>query len=329
MLLTLGIIAILLVVMAPLYQEMTTAQLNAYSEKHKFNNQLIGQSLLSYAATATTLGTMPTPYTGSGYTSTIYNPADVTVPGVALTQELLKQNIAQSEMNDDGTATARVRVFQSVTGLILNTPLFYQSGPLVKLTYQYGAVYMTDCPKATASCNPTAAAGVPGESIAMTSANYNSWTTSGTDGPPALVSTLPLQKQMLGATADRLNKLRDSFLSYFRGQQITASAGDTTNWYPTGSSSLNGKTPATNQGCRDGWYPLSNGSILALIGSSISESSTTAWGGSIQYCRDYDPTGTKTPDASPHFSALRINASVSTGLDPDAVVVGNNIVLTF
>lgn len=329
MMVTLGLSSIMLTLMTPLYQEMAATQQNAYAEKHKFNNLLIGQALLSAASGKGAKGQLPPPYTGGGYTNAIYNPNDTSTPGTSLTQELLKQGVLQTEINDDGTVTSRVRVYQMVSGLTQMVPLFFQSGPVVQLTYQYGAIYLTECPKASLSCNPTSTSGVPGDSPALTAMNFNSWTSKGSDGVATTISTLSLQKQMLGATAERLNKVRDAFIFYMRGRQITAAAGDTTNWYPSGSSSMGGALPSSNQGCRDGWYPLSSGDLLATIGLSTSEYATTTWGGAIQFCRDYDPTGSKGANASPHFAALRINSNVSLGIDPDPTVLGNNVVLTF
>lgn len=327
---TLLVITVLFVAMSPTYAYLTTALRNTYSAQQVANNQNIAMAFSAYAANSTALGTLPTPYTGAGYTKTVYNAADVTVPGAALTQTLTQSGITPAQINDDGTAAANVRVFQSVTGLTQQVPMYFQSGPVVTLTFQYGAIYMTTCLKSTASCNPTVATGVPGSSAAMTAANYATWASSGTDYPASFVSTLPIQKNMLTTTTQRLDKLRDSFLAYFRAQQVTALAGDATNWYPADATdSLLGATPGTNQGCHDGWYSLSSSIVLGTVNLSSTEYGATAWGGDVQYCRDYDPTGAKAADASPHSAAIRINASVSAGIAPDAVVLGNNVVLTF
>lgn len=328
LLISVVVVGILMIAMSPVYTALASSSQRAYVETGKMVNQNIVSAILSYAANSTTLGTLPAPYTGSGYVSTVYNSGDTSPAGVALAQELSKAGLTPGSINDDGTAAANVRVYQLVSGLSQQVPLYFQSGPLVTLTYQYGAVYLTGCPKATASCNPSAT-GIPGESSLLTSGNYTTWSTSGTDLTPYIVSTLNLQKAMLITTVQRIDKVRDSLLSYFRSQQITAAAGDVTNWYPTSSSSLAGQTPGTNQGCRDGWYSLSGSTVLTNIGLASTEFGATAWGGDIQYCRDYDPTGTKTPDASPHYAALRINKSVSSGIAPSSSVLGNNVVLTF
>ena len=323
----LGIVSIAL---APMLSSYGGSLRASYRQKQDVNNQAIGVALLNFAHDSTTLGSLPAPYTGGGYTSTVYNPADTSAAGLSLTDALTQSGIKPSEINDDAYSSHRVRVYQRVAGLTAQVPLYFQSGPLVRLTYQYGAIYMTACAKGTTSCNPTAATGLPGTSAVMTAANYTTWTTSGTDLAPSFVTSLPLQKRMLANTAAKLDKVRDALLSYFRAQQRTAAGNDTTNWWLPTAATLAGQTPGSNQGCRDGWYDLSTDTtILPSIGLTQAEYGVTAWGGPIQFCRDYDPTGTKAPDASPHLAAIRIHSSVSTGSAPDAVVVGNNLVLTF
>lgn len=330
------VIGVMTIMIAPTFNSLVTAQKTAYDEKHRLNNQLIGAGLMNFAANATALGRLPAPYTGAGYTSTIYNPADATALGVQLTQSLTQTGVNPVEINDDATASHKVRVYQLVPGLTQTVPLYFQSGPLVNLTYDYGAVYQTDCPVATATCNPTPATGVPGSSPALTAANYPTWATTGTDGTAFFVSSLPIQKQMLATTVQRLEKVRDTLLSFLRAQQVTAAGGDTTNWYPnqagaSAAGSLAGASPATNQGCRDGWYDLSNAavSVLPAVGLASQEYGATAWGGAIQYCRDYDPIGSATPNSPPHYAAIRINKNASAGVAPDAAVAGNNVLVTF
>lgn len=321
-------------IMSPIFGELISSNKRAYDEKHKLNNQLIGAALQNFAANSTTNGRLPAAYTGGGYTSTIYDPASATVAGIALTNALRQNDINPAEINDDGTPTHNVRVYQVVQGLTQTMPLFFTSGPQVTLTYDYGAIYLSNCALATAACNPTAATGVPGSSVAMTAGNYTAWTVAGTDAQPFFVSSLPIQKQMLATTVSRLDRVRDAFLSFLRANQATAAGGDNTNWYPNdaGASSagaLSGNAPAGNQQCRDGWYGLvTYPSILGVIGLSTGEYGSTAWGGEIEYCRDYDPTGTKTPDAPPHYAAIRINSNVTAGGAPSATP-GNNVVLTF
>jgi len=328
-----AVLSIIAVAMAPVFGSIATSWARAQTEKSKLYNGYLGDALVSYAQenlAAGAAGTLPAPYTGGGYTSTVFNPSDVSATGIALKQKLTQQNVPITEINDDGTAGANVRVYQRVAGLTQQMPMYFQSGPLVTLTYQYGAIYMTDCPKSSSACNPTAATGVPGTSPALTALNYNTWTTTGTDGVPYMFSSLPVQRSMLTKTTNNLDKLRDYFVSYYRASQQKAAAADTTNWYPSGATSLAGQTPGTNQGCRDGWYNLATDTtILQTVGLTSTELGSTAWGGAIQYCRDYDPTGTKGANTAPFYGAFRILGSVSSGSAPDSVATGNNVVLSF
>ncbi len=330
------IIGIVSAALAPEFSALLTAQRSAYVQKHQLNNQLIGAALLNYAANSTQTGRLPAPYSGGGYTSTVYNPGDASGAGVALSNALTQSGIDPAEINDDGTASQAVRVYQLVQGLAQQVPLYFQSGPLVTLTYDFGAVYLTTCSKSSVSCNPTAATGVPGASTALTSANFGSWFPIDPDARAHFVSSLPIQKQMLATTVQRLEKIRDTLISYLRTNQVGAGGGDSTNWYPNqagaaASGTLSGANPNSNQGCRDGWYSLSSVGVvvLATVGLGQDEYGKTAWGGPVQYCRDYDPTGTKTPNAVPHYGAIRILANVTAGAAPDASVPGNNVVLTF
>lgn len=296
--------------------------------RNKVNNRQIQDGIYAYLENQYTKGQLPTPYTGNGYTSTIYNPSDVSQAGAQLTQTLISL-VPANEINDDGSAAANVRVYQMVPNLTMDIPFEVTTGPLVTLTFQVGAIYVTKCPKANATCNPVAATGVPGDSAKLTSANFTSYQLAGKDSALVQLSSLPRQRSMLEVTRARIDVLRDAFKNEYRLLQIKAAAGDQTNFYPSGATSLAGQTPGSNQGCRDGWYSLSTSTVLSKIRLSSQEYGTTYWGGAIEYCRDYDPTGTKGADVAPFSAALRINKNVSAGVAPDSAVVGNNIVFTF
>jgi type II secretory pathway pseudopilin PulG len=322
-------VGILSIVLSPLFNSFVASARGSYAKRQEVVNQTIGVALLQYAQDGTPLGTLPLPYSGGGYVSTVYNPADTTLTGQALKAALTQSGINPAEINDDNYPSKRARAYQLVNGLTAQMPLYFQTGPLVNLTYQFGVIYTTNCERATTSCNPTAATGMPGSSPALTAANYASWTTSGKDQAVHFVSTLPLQKQMLANTSAKVDRVRDALMSYFRTQQTTASAGDTTNWWLPSAGAFAGATPGTNQGCRDGWYDLSTeSSVLPAAGLTPSVDGKTAWGGKIEFCRDYDPTEASGANKVPHLAAIRFHSSVSLGLAPDAVVVGNNVVLT-
>lgn len=327
---TVFIVGAISIVLSPIFNTLVTSQRGAYSAVQKVNNQNIATGLINYARYNSTQGFLPNPYTGGGLTNAVYDPANSTAAGLALSAALTQTGINSREINDDGYENGRVRVYQLVSGLTQTVPLYFQSGPTVTLTYQHGVIYQTACNLSDSTCNPHSSTGVPGDSVKMTTSNFATWAMSGSDIGAVFVSSLPVQKQMMSSTAQKLDKIRDSLVSYLRAQQSQAAATDTTNWYPSESISLGGATPGTNQGCRDGWYNLSSSAVvLPTVGLTASEYGTTAWGGQIQYCRDYDPTGAKAANAAPHFGALRINKLLSSGVAPDAVTISNNIVLSF
>lgn len=335
LLITVIVIGVVGTALMPWFNNWLTASKTAYFEKHQLNNQTISSALLNFATTSTQYGRLPKPFTGGGYVSTIYNPADATVSGTELAQSLTMSGVNPNEINDDGTSARKVRVYQLVPDLMMQVPLNFQSGPLVMLTFDYGAIYLTTCTLTGSVCNP-APSGVPGVSPEMNGLNYSTWKSVEPDGAATFVSSLPIQKQMLATTVQRLDKVRDTLLTYLRTQQVTGAGGDKTNWFPNqaGASAagiLSGGSPATNQGCRDGWYDLNSATVTVLqtVGLSPEEFGSTAWGGAIQYCRDYDATAVKVPNTPPHYGAIRILRNVSVGLPPDAAVAGNNIVLTF
>lgn len=315
-------------VVAPMFANSRAAESREYREKNKLANRLIGEGLEAYATTQPSKGMLPAPYTGGGFVATVFNAGDTSAAGVQLTQALTNTRVTPMEINSDGTAGSNVRVYQLLSGLTTAAPFEMQSGALVTLTYQFGVIYLTQCQKADASCNP-GPSGIPGSSPVLTAANYKNYQLSGDDLALITVSSLPRQRSMLETTRNRLNDLQDALLSDFRAKQIIAAAGDATNFYPAATSSMSGLNPGTNQGCRDGWYSLASSDVLAQVQISSIQYGKTEWGGAVEFCRDYDPLGSKTPDAPPHKAALRINANVSLGIAPDPSVPGNNIFLTF
>lgn len=331
MLIALVLLAAITGIVATAITRFATLNSLAYGAQQSLNNQMVGRGLMAFAESSTANGFLPAPYkpaSHTGNTSIPYNPADASAEGIALAAALAATGMPINEINTDGTSAQNVRAYQLVTGLTQNVPLYIQSGPLASLTYQVGAIYQTQCHVTDATCNPTPATGIPGTSPVLTAANLATWTVSGTDGEPSFVSSLPIQKDLLRITAIRADRVRDALTSYLRTQQLTAAAGDTTNWYPAGSPSQAGKTPnASTQFCRDGWYPLTTSSVLTTAGLSPSEFGVTAWGGLIEYCRDYDPA-VSAANTPPHYAAIRFNKNVSLAAAPSAVAT-DNILISF
>ena len=251
-----------------------------------------------------------------------------------LIQLMTQKGVTPAQINSDGTNLARVRVFQIVNNLTAQVPFFGLSGGNATLTFQAGSVYITDCPRTDTVCNRTTGS-PPGDAATgdLTAANITTWTTMGTDGQPARVNTLDLQKRLLRTSSDRVDIIREALRQYYNAKQIAAGpAAASTNFFPTAATSQAGQNPTTNEGCHDGWYPLGDpaadadasnnaqaaNTILAEIGLGRAEFGVTAWGAMLEYCRDYEPnaTGTASANTPPNYSAIRINPSVSTGLKP-------------
>lgn len=327
LLVTVTVLGLLTAVVAPLLGNYLSARESAYRERATLDNQRIAAALLDFAATQTPRATLPAPYTGAGYTKTVFNPADTSPTGLALQQGLYSTGVSPAAINDDGYQSRRVRVYQVVAGIQHQVPLYYRSGPLVTLSYDYGVLYQTTCQRLDASCNPRAVTGVPGDSPELKAANFTSWAVAGEDYPATHLSTLPLQMAMLSATAQRVDRIRDKLTWYLRDRQIAASAGDETNWFP--GTGLGGKDPLLTQGCRDGWYSLLTSNVLPALGVAPEEYGVTAWGGVIEYCRDFDPDASGQPNKPPHYAALRMNRSLSLGVVPDPALPASNVVLTF
>jgi len=301
-----------------------------YNQVQLINNQSISRALLLWAKNESVLGQLPTPYSGGGYVSSVVNMNSGTSADIALQTFIQQQNVSLPEANDDNFAAHRVRAYQLVQGLTKQMPLYIRSGPLVTLTYDFGVIYQTGC-GINDSCATTTP---PGASPMLTSSNYASWAAVAPDFGTAYASTLPLQESMLELTVSRLLTVRSKLLDAYNQKRLGAAPGDTTDWFiaptGTGAMSLSGANAAANMGCYDGWYPLNFASVNVLpqLGLGQSEYGVTAWGGRVEYCRDYDPTfsGALSP---PHYAALRIHQSVSTASIPDGITAGNNVIISF
>lgn len=334
---------ILSIMVSPFLKMFMTAKEQNYRDRHTVNNEKIATGLLNWAKQSQ-FGQLPPPYTAAGTPknfNSIYNPADVSATAVG--PYLLQTGISPNEINDDATTNQNARVYQNVYSLTQSVPLYFQTGPLLTLNYSVGGIYLTQCSR-FASCNTGTTR--PGSTGDLTSANYTTWTTTGTDYPATLVSTLPIQKNMLELTATRLDKIRDAFINYARTKALAVSADNTTNWYLQtvidGGGSI-APPGAITADCYEAWYDLTGSSggtankILKQIGLDPAEFGKTAWGGRVEFCPDFDLTGTKGIGVTPHFGAIRIKATpitctaagVCTAQIPDTVTQANNVVLSF
>jgi prepilin-type N-terminal cleavage/methylation domain-containing protein len=323
LLITIIIIGVVSVMMSPGFSFISGVKKSAASDEQTLINKKIADGMLSFARTntqANMAGKIKGPYSMGTYISTVADPATNDVNWQQFIQYISQAGVATNLMSGDGTEADNVRTFQLLSNLSQPIPLYIQSGPVVTLKYQYGAIYNTKCSRLDTTCNTGSA---PGDSPVLTTANYLTWDLAGNDYAKVVISTLPIQLDSLVLTSGRLDRVKSAFVSYFNDQQSAAPANNTTNWYPSGTG-----LGASGQNCHDGWYDLSISNILPLIGLSPSEYGVTAWGGKVQYCRDYDPSNSGA-GVLPHNGALRINLDVTTGSAPDSVTISNNIVLSF
>ncbi|WP_455233533.1 PulJ/GspJ family protein [Geopseudomonas aromaticivorans] len=313
-----GILGSAVAAIFPLFSAMNTQE---YSLRQKRINMDLGQSMEAWAASESLLGELPVPYVGGDYNSVPVNPASTTAADQRLMDLMRRRHVDPSEMTHDASPNKSARVYQRLTGISENTPLMGNSGPVAKLTYQLGVIYTTSCAQVSGGpCNPNGDLGSPnmaGYSDRLTAANRNTWDVN-RDGEfpdisPAFISTLPLQRAKLATTGERLRRVSTEMTRYFNLLKLNAAPTDATNFYP--GSGESGKAPGSNMGCRDGWYNLSTSGILDLLALPAAEYGVTAWGGVVEYCRDFDPANGGA-NAEPHYGALRINASVSEGISP-------------
>lgn len=339
------VLGVVFLMVHPMLSAMLGTQKRALIEKNTWINQKIGDSLLFHAKTNTALGKLPTLTTAPYSTNfAIFNPTGTGTADENLFLQVLTQSgIDLTAINTDGYTAGRMRKLQKVSGLTATMPLYFQSGPLVTLTYEMAAIYNTVCRSNTDTGCDSYGRGT----VALTSGNYTTWNISTADTDESslvTVTTLPLQKQMLGETTRRLNRIRDGLAAYFRSKQLTAAPNDSTNWYADpnliGASATqvdvaDGACAVGTPCCRSGWYDLSQTganpvNVLDVIGIGKTEYGKTAWGGRVDYCSDFviDNSAANTP---PHNGALRILKSASTGSNPDMVDANynNNLFLSF
>ena len=317
---TMILIGIVSIIVSPVVGEMTSSRIAAYRAHQTMMNQRIAQAYVTYAATVSATGALPSPVTdASQYFWSV--PSDL---GGTLATILQMGGVPGEEVNDDGRAAQNMRVYQKTAGIVYGTPLDVQSGPVVYLLYEYGAVYSTNCPKLDNICNKSPRAGA---SAVLDTSNYGTWTVTAPDFGVVYFSTLPVQLSMLAKTKTRVYKVRDAFASYFRQMQA-GSPGSTTNFYPNSGAAVVASA-ASNQGCWYNWINLASTSVLTTVGLAPAEFGVTTWGGRIEYCRDYDATGSASADAVPHYGAIRFHRDISGGFAPDTSIASNNVILTF
>lgn len=316
------VLSILGVIVTTSFSQLGAVTENLRRERASEENRKIGRAFQDIASSLTK-GRLPTPYTGSGYTSAPINlsPTAADTSGQQMLQNMQQTGLGLERINSDGYASQRVKVYQTIS-LVDDVPFFGSVGETVQITYDYGVVYQTSCPLNDATCNPTPATGIPGDSEVLTSSNYKTWVVKGEDLRPYFFSTYALQRSLVSDTKSRVLSVRNSLSSYFASQVLAAAPGTTTNFFPTpkgaGAPDMSGSNPLTNDGCRNGWYNLDAANVDVLAQLNLLPTSfygRTAFGGVIQYCADFDPANTSA-DTQPHGAALRFSKSITSGAIP-------------
>nr|WP_258190088.1 type II secretion system protein [Stutzerimonas stutzeri] len=325
-----AILGAIFAITGPAINSALTMMEGAKRDETVLNNQKLASGMMAFARNSNN-GRLPAPFTGDGVHSGLYDPSDDSAAGQALSLELRNTGVPVNAINSDSAIVENVKVYRRVAGLSYVMPLYFTTGSPVTLTYDVGSITQTRCPKSN-SCN----SGTPGASPAMNTGNVTSWVQVDPDFGAIVFSTLPEQKNMLRLTTARINKLTDRLTSEFYTRMRLAAANSTQNFYPApnnaGAPNLAGRNPNSFMGCHDGWYRLNapNVNVLAQLGLDPNEFGITPWGGAIEYCRDYEPSGASsaTADTAPHYAALRFNRNLSAAGVPTNVPA-NDIVVTF
>lgn len=328
-----ALLGVIFAITGPAISSALTMIEGAKRDETTLNNQKLAAGMMSYARNSNG-GRLPLPYTGGNIRSGLYNPADTSAAGQALSMELRNTGVPLNAINNDGAVVENVKVYQVVRGLPYTMPMYFTTGASVNLVYDVGSITQTQCPRGQ-SCNTGA---VPGASSQMNPSNVATWEAEAPDYGAVIFSTLSEQKSMLRLTTARINRLVDKLSSEFYTRMRLAAANSTQNFYPApnnaGAPNLSGRNPAAagSFGCHDGWYDLSaiNVNVLQQVGLDREEFGVTAWGGRIEYCRDYEPTATgiATAGTAPHYAALRFNRNLSNAANPTNTLAGN-VIVTF
>lgn len=359
------LLGILTMIIAPNFTNLSGVQGRQADLAAKAENQALRETVEDWVRTQSSDGLLPAPVTSNGRAYSLCDSAS-SVTGNLCEFIRNRKGTLQGVFHDE-KAAKNLKVFQSVNTLQQTVPLFLQSGPILRVDYSVGAIYSTKCSNLASSGCLGDASNPPGDSAVLTASNYANWTASGADFGAIVFSTLPIQLERASALANQIDDVRTAFQKYFDsayslvlsqcstttsgggisllgliglGSTSTTTTCSTSdlknlNLYPTATGSgapvLSGRTPSSNQGCRDGWYDLgaSNVNILDVIGLDKAQFGRTPWAGQIQYCRDYDVTGGNGANTFPHYAALRVHTRVAREKIPSATDSTQNLVISF
>jgi prepilin-type N-terminal cleavage/methylation domain-containing protein len=334
LLVTIVLIAIIFQMVMTLVPLVEANQARAYLEGAFEKNRSVALGLLKHANESD--GRLPAPFIGTSgaiqYASVAASPTAVDAATIAIKNNIATLGVPPEQVFHDGTFAQNVRVYQRVSGLTKDLPIRGVAGDTVTVVFDTGVVYQTECSQLQACNIAVPGVSLPGASPIMTSANYATWQPIAPDKQAYFISTLDYQKRLLDLTMDNIAIMIRRVQSDYAYRSITSAPNDTTNFYyapnNSGAPVLNAFTDSLiNEGCYDGWYALnaSNVNILDRYGLTKKTYGTTSWGGSIEFCRDYDAINAG-KNALPHSAAIRFNRNATSGSAP---VVGQNIIIAF
>ncbi|MBY8168151.1 prepilin-type N-terminal cleavage/methylation domain-containing protein [Vibrio fluvialis] len=262
-------------------------------------------------------GFLPEPYTNPA-SKDVLAPVDLssTEPSViALRNYLARGTLSLSSVNSDGTPAKNAKVYQRIPDRIHIQPVEGVSSLTVKLLYDSGVIYQTNCSKSD-DCNIGLVGASPVYSLG--------WEAVLPDLKAVEFSTLDIQQSKWELTWQKIKEIKRRIRDEFVYSQLSAQAGDLSNFFfkPSG-----GATDIGQLNCPSGWFDLSTTDALEHYGIGPKEVyGQTSWGGVIDYCADYDPQG-KGEDKPPHNAALRLNIDVTKGIAPNNISSDNLIII--
>lgn len=311
LLISVVILGILMAVLGPIFSNALTFMDSAKKSEVKLNNQKLAAGMLSFARNHN--GMLPPERPDFS----LFDRSATSGEPYELFLELTGVGVAPNEINTNGYGLDLMKMYQVVGGLTHEQPLFFSTGDTVTLNYEVGVIYQSNCPVLGACKGAPFAAD---RSERLTAANIASWNIKGKDYAPVMINTLAEQKTLQRITLGRLNRLSDRFSSHFYAKsRVSEQSG--VNHFAGLMPTLGYKT----DGCWTQWDDLSSTNTLASIGLDRNEYGKTAWGGRIEYCRNYKPTALVGGEP-PFYAALRINKNLRPNSNPAASGSANAII---
>ncbi|RZD19631.1 prepilin-type N-terminal cleavage/methylation domain-containing protein [Pseudoalteromonas sp. MEBiC 03485] len=218
---------------------------------------------------------------------------------------------------------------KNVRGLMLDATTYQASLNLPSainliLEYRAAVVVQTNCPKSS-TCDTD-------ESWKTPAYTQTGWVPNSTIEKAVPFNNLEILQGLASSSVERVILVQQKIREYKHELVLANNADVNINFLPVSTHpstpDYTGSDPTVNGGCINGWYDLgsANVNVLSIVGLEASYG-LTLFGGSIEYCADFDLTAVdaSTADTAPHVGALRINRFISRGASPD--VSNNNNIL--